>query len=210
MCIVETYTVSDNEQLLPDYQIYRYDRNRYGGGVAIYVHISLSCKIVLEGGPHKLVLSDSFSGKFCISLFNCPPSHPVCIFENLCTTLQMLDPASFSSFILLGDFSVNFLNTEHSLFSYVSDVLYSFSLTQVVPSHSHVSPNGNVSLIDLALLSDIKYLQFCTTVPPLSTSDHLGVSLALKWETHAERNNYSKNPDVYGCTTMQISLEHVT
>ena len=53
----------------------------------------------------------------------------------------MLDPARFSSFVLL-DFNVTFLNAEHSLFSYVSDVLYSFSLTQVVPSHTHVSPNG--------------------------------------------------------------------
>ena len=37
VCIVETWlddTVSDNELLLPDYQIYRYDRNRHGGGVA--------------------------------------------------------------------------------------------------------------------------------------------------------------------------------
>ena len=96
----------------------------------------------------------------------------------------MLDPASFSSFILLGDFNVNFLNTEHSLFSYVSDVLYSFSLTQVVPSDTHVSLNGNVSLIDLAMLLIYPILSTCTTVPPLSTSDHLGASLALKWETH--------------------------
>ena len=81
VCIVETWlddTVSDNELLLPDYQIYRYDRNRHGGGDAIYVHVSLSCKIVLEGGPHKLeflslsVLSDSFSGKFCIIVL-----HPI-------------------------------------------------------------------------------------------------------------------------------------
>ena len=38
----------------------------------------LSCKIVLEGGPHKLeflslsVLSDSFSGKFCFIVL-----HPI-------------------------------------------------------------------------------------------------------------------------------------
>ena len=51
-----------------------------------------------------------------------------------------------------------------------------------------MSPNGNVSLIDLAMLSDIKHLLFCTTVPPLSTSDHLGVCLAIKWETHTQRH----------------------
>ena len=32
-------------------QIYRWDRNKHGGGGAIYVHIS---KVVLEGGPHNL------------------------------------------------------------------------------------------------------------------------------------------------------------
>ena len=83
-----------------------------------------------------------------------------------------------------------------------------FSLTQVVPSHTHVSPNGNVSLIGLAMLSDNKHLQFCTTVPPLSASDHLGVSLALNGK-HIHHVIF-QNPDVYGCTTMQISLEHVT
>ena len=41
----------------------------------------------------------------------------------------------------------------------------------------------STSLIDLALLSDISCLQSCTTLPPLSPSDHLGVSLAIKWKT---------------------------
>ena len=94
----------------------------------------------------------------------------------------MVNPAQFSTLILLGDFNVNFCNPQHPLFSHVSDILYNFSLVQVVPSFTHVSPNGSTSLIDLALLSDISCLQSCTTLPPLSSSDHLGVSLGIKWK----------------------------
>ena len=192
ICIVETWLsedVMDNELLLPDYQVHRLDRNRHGGGIALYTHNSLSCRLLCQGGPHNLeflalsVTSASVSNKFCICLFYRPPSSPVSIFDNLCTTLQMVNPAQFSTFLLLGDFNVNFLNPQHHLFSHLRDILYSFSLHQVVPSFTHVSPNGNKSLIDLALLSEPSCLQSCTTIPPLLSSDHLGVSLAIKWKT---------------------------
>ena len=62
--------------------------------------------------------------------------------------------------------------------------MHSFSLTQVVTSHIHVSHCGNTSLIDLVMLSHPEHLQCCTTEPPLSTSDRLGVSVALKWKSH--------------------------
>ena len=82
-------------------------------------------------------------------LFYCSPSSPA---DNLCTTSQMVNPAQFSTFILLGDF--NFCNPQHPLFSHVCDILYNyFSSVQVVPSFTHVSPNGSTSLINLALLT---------------------------------------------------------
>lgn len=151
----------------------------------------------LKGGPHNLeflalsVTSVAVASKFCICLFYRPPSSPVSIFDNLCTTLQMVNPAQFSTFLLLGDFNVNFCNPQHYLFPHVNDVLYSFSLVQVVPSFTHVSPNGSTSLIDLALLSDISCLHSCTTLPPLSSSDHLGLSLAIKWKSNPKAT-YSK------------------
>ena len=57
ICIVETWLsddIADNELALHDYQIHRLDRNRHGGGVAFYVHISLSCKVLLQSGPPNL------------------------------------------------------------------------------------------------------------------------------------------------------------
>ena len=102
----------------------------------------------------------------CICLFYRPPSSPVSIFDNLCTTVQLAHPVKFSSFILLGDFNVNFQNAHHPLFSYINDILLTFSLKQVVSSFTHISPNSTNSLIDLVMLSDPFYLHNCTTVPP--------------------------------------------
>ena len=51
-----------------------------------------------------------------------------------------------------------------------------FSLSQVVPSHTHISPSGTHSLIDLAFISDVNH---CTTIPSLVSADHLGISLSV-------------------------------
>ena len=84
ICIVETWLcedVSDNELSLPDYQLYRLDRNRHGGGIMLYAHSSLSCKVLLQGGPFNLeflvlsVSAASVSHKFCICLFYRPRHH---------------------------------------------------------------------------------------------------------------------------------------
>ena len=78
VCIVESWLsedVTDNEILLHDYQVHRLDRNRHGGGIVLYAHNSLSCKVLLQGGPHDLeflalsVTSTSVANKFCICLF---------------------------------------------------------------------------------------------------------------------------------------------
>ena len=156
----------------------------------IYVCSSLSCKVLLRGGPFNLeflaisVFVESstihFCKKFCIFLFYRPPSSSVSIFDNLCTTLQIINPAYVSNFLLIGDFNVDFCNPNHFMYSHLIDLLCSFSLTQVVPSFTHESPRGSRTLIDLALLADVLNLLRCLTVPSLSLSDHLGVSIVLK------------------------------
>ena len=187
ICIVETWldiSVIDNEIVLSGYQLFRLDRNRHGGGVAVYVHDSLLCKVVLQGGPFYLeLISISFHSKpsFCLTLFYRPPSSPVSIFDNLCTTLQIINPAQFYNFILLGNFNVNFCNTDHFLLSHMQDILLNFSLSQVVSSYTYISSSGNPSLIDLAMMTNPEELQQCTTILPLSNSDHYGVSLTLEW-----------------------------
>ena len=45
ICIVETWLskdISDNELVMPYYQIFWRDRDRHGGGVLMYVHFSFA------------------------------------------------------------------------------------------------------------------------------------------------------------------------
>ena len=84
---------------------------------------------------------------------------------------------------MLDDFNVDYNNSSHPLFANLcTNIVNSFSLTQVVPSNTHFSPSGAGSLIDLAFISCQSSLYSCSTIPPLGTSDHYGFELALKWK----------------------------
>ena len=96
----------------------------------------------------------------------------------------MINPAYFSTFLLLGDINVDFCNSQHFMFSHLNNLLCNFSLTQV-------SPNGSKSLIYLALLADVSQFLNCSTIPPLSSSDHLRVSLSVKWGT-CQKDTHTK------------------
>ena len=94
VCIVETWlddNVSDNDLSLSNYQLFRLHRNRHRGSIAVFVHFSFSCKILLQGGPFALeFISIVSQPSFCLCLFYRPTSSPVSVFDNLCTTLQIL------------------------------------------------------------------------------------------------------------------------
>ena len=151
--------------------------------MAIYVHNCVLYNIVLSG-PAELeliIVSLCKSGfKLCLGVFYRPPSSQSSIFDNLCETLLTVDQVYFSNFVLLGDFNVNFCNT-HPLYSYISNLMSSLSLTQVVSSPTHfTSSTEQFSLIDLVFVSNINFYSECNTIPQLSNSDHYGVSLTMR------------------------------
>lgn len=166
ICIVETWLsedISDNELSVMDYQLQRLDRNRYGGGILLCVHNSLSYKVLLKGGPFNLKFlalivttksADIPCNKVCICLFYRPPSSPVSIFDNLCTTVQIVNLAQFSIFLLIGDFNVNFLNPHHHLFFHMSVISCTAFLCHKSfrPLHTRAQMVANPSLIWLYCL----------------------------------------------------------
>ena len=51
ICIVKSWlseSIEGNEISIGDYQIHRLDRNRHGGGILMYVHCSLSVKVIAD------------------------------------------------------------------------------------------------------------------------------------------------------------------
>jgi hypothetical protein len=164
--------VSDNELLISDYQIFRRDRDRHGGGVLMYVHCSFAVDLhdkvtdiellIVSVTPPKSTL------KFCIALVYRPPSANVVSLDHLSRNLYTLNPSSFNKFILLGDFNVNYFCT----------IALLHLLIQVVQSGTYVSPSG-VSLIDLIFVSVSSFLYMCSALPPLGNSDHSGLQLVV-------------------------------
>jgi len=60
-----------------------------------------------------------------------------------------IDISQFLNFYLVGDFNVNMSDASHPLYHRVCNLMDSFSLSQVVTGHTHTSPTGRDSLIDL-------------------------------------------------------------
>ena len=192
VCIVETWLsndISDNEISLEGFQVLRLDRNRHGGGMLIFVHDSLVSKVVVAGPSsfELLIISVSNHVSTCkhhVGLLYHPPSSSVQCLVDLYNCLGSLEPSSYSSFVLIGDFNIDFYNPSYFLYSHLCNILSSFSLKQVVDGYTHSSPNGSVSCIDLALVSNMSQLRKCEVIPPLTDYDHghSGLQVSMSWK----------------------------
>ena len=94
--------------------------------------------------------------KLCLSVFYRPPLSPSSIFDTMCDTLFSIN---HSNFVILGDFNVNF-EVSHHFYRHLSDLMTSFSLSQVVDSPTHFSHCGHSSLIDLVFVSNMSCFSF--------------------------------------------------
>ena len=116
VCVVETWLgeeITDSEIYLPDYQLYRLDRNRRGGGVLMYVHNNYSCKVLLTGQAQLEFLLISIyrnCHRINIGTFYRPPNSSVSVIDHLFSVLECLDSSYFSNFAVLGDFNIDFCN----------------------------------------------------------------------------------------------------
>ena len=198
ICIVESWLsteIHDTEVAICGYQSYRLDRNRHGGGVIVYVR---SCFVttLLPVPSHGLeIISLTVSngiGKVCISVFYRPPSSRSLIFEDLFLYLQSLNIPEFCNYILLGDFNVSFCNYTHPFYRKLLNIFNSFGLSQVVSEPTHLCSNGSSSLIDLIAVSSPSLFQSCKTIPPLSSSDHLGLSFESQWKHASQPQSHPK------------------
>ena len=186
VCLVETWLsadILDTEVSIPNYSILRLDRNRHGGGVALYICNKVLYNVLLCGpaGLELIVVSlTANSFKLCLGVFYRPPSSLATIFDTLSDALfQSVQQSLFSNFVILGDFNVNF-DSSHFLYSHLSDFMASFCLSQVVESPTHFSPNGHSSLIDLVFVSNLNSFSQCVVIPQLANSDHLGLMVTMK------------------------------
>ena len=200
VCITETWLCDDislTECSISGYNSIRCDRHRHGGGVAFFVSEQLDYHVILCGPNQLQLLLISVSrmnhpnNKFHVGVWYRPPDNREEL-DTLFLILQSIDISIFSRFLLIGDFNINVLNTQHSLFYKLEDMMDSLVLTQVVPGPTHISPSGKQSLLDLALLSNPELLEACSTISPLGNSDHDGIAISLSWSVRASTPTNSR------------------
>ena len=182
ICVSETWLcpeVLSSELFIPRYSLFRLDRSRHGGGVAIYAKSCLQPS-VFQLPPHSLELLTVtirvHSQCFHVSSFYRPPTS----INDLINTLSSLGPGFTSKTILVGDFNVNVGNSQAPLFHQVSSLTSIFSLNQIVSQPTHFSPSGSPSIIDLVFVP--QYVQgFSIVSPPLGSSDHSTILSSLSF-----------------------------
>ena len=200
ICIVETWLnadILDREVSIPGYQIVRLDRNRNGGGVLMYVSCKLQFSVLpcCEGLELLTVIIGAGSCKACISLFYRPPSSLSSLLDSLCAFLASIQIHQFTNFIFVGDFNINFCTHScHPHFPLLESMFQSFGLHQVVREPTHAHHNGSTSLIDLVFVTNPLLTNSCHVIPPLSNSDHHGVSVQFCWKSSHRHtcDNHSK------------------
>ena len=134
VCITETWLCDDIGELevsIPGYSCVRCDRNRHGGAVALFISDKLEYQVTMCG-PNELEFllvtvhsTNNVNKKVYIGLWYWPPANSAAL-DDLYSIFESLDISVFSSFILLGDFNIDFCNHHHPLFSKLSSFFTEF------------------------------------------------------------------------------------
>jgi len=157
VCICETWLgrdIDDTELSIDGYRTIRLDRNRHGGGVALFISSNLSHKVIYSGnGSFECIIVSLQFGpcKVCVCLLYRPPNSSCDFLDYLYDVLYSIDISFFSNFLLLGDFNIDFLAQSHPLFSKVVCITSSFLFHQVVSHPTHFSYSGVPSILTLCL-----------------------------------------------------------
>ena len=111
--ITETWlssSITDSEISIPGYSTVRQDRNRHGGGVAVYLGSRIPYRQLYH--PHKdlelIMLECPFDSQtFTVCDFYCPPNAPAACLDLLYDALSSLGNRKFSNVLVCGDFNID-------------------------------------------------------------------------------------------------------
>ena len=176
LCISEAWldnTITDAQVKVDGYAIERNDRNRHGGGVAMYIRDTLDYKLRddLDSDTECLWIDLKISSEMNM-LLCClyrPPSSNNAYYDNM---LDMLDKVSLENkeMCVLGDLNFNYAIDETLCTNPVYHIENLYNMTQLILRPTRVTQRST-SLIDV-ILSTIPECHQHTDVFKLSLSDH--------------------------------------
>ena len=186
-------TIHDSELKIPGYVIERTDRNRHGGGVAIYIKDDINyirrCDIenINDIGSVWIEIKQIRKKPIVIGSLYCRSQSEVP--EYLDSLSEIMDDVTIDNkeIILLGDLNCDFLK-KNPVTSHMSSFMNMYNLDQLVTKPTRITPNSK-TLIDVILTTDCN-ICVNTDVVHHSFSDH---SLVHTTVLCNQNKNESKN-----------------
>lgn len=136
--------------------MYRADRGTRGGGVVIYVDMSLNSKCIVSSiepiNFESIFVKITFHANKSLivgSIYR-PPSAPTDSLLNILNTISSLDKSNTKELIILGDFNRNWL--DHSS-TKGKNLIKSVNLTQLINEPTRVNGQSS-SLLDWILVTN--------------------------------------------------------
>ena len=156
----------------------------------MYIVDFMSVSLFPDPDPHLELLALSVSHnnfKINLCLFYRPPNSGGHIFDILVSYFDLICVGSFSNFIFIGDFNVNFADPSHPHYNSLHAIMSLYSLSQHVTDTTHTHHSGSSSTIDLLFTNEDSLLHTCETILPLSNSDHCGIRAVVNRKVHKQR-----------------------
>ena len=216
ICISETWlddSISDDDIRIPDYELFRRDRNHHGGGVMIYAHENLSptrrpdlqhddleniwIECLLET---KRVLVST-----CYRSPNASAGEVVKFIEGLQDSVNKVIIEDPSVLLLLGDFNdkCTVWDSDHNdseLKNKLIDLLHLNNLFQLIKEPTRITSTTS-TILDLIITDSPGYVTNFGVTAPLCNFDHSTIfcemSLSYKTELPYKRRIWNYNEGDY-------------
>ena len=172
-----THEISDIDVSIPNYNLFRLDRDRHGGGVLIYCHTNFSMSVLpkLNSRTYESLwvkIKQKKQKPFYISVTYRSPSVPDPInytkglFQYLKSSIRSLPPGS--EFFCVGDFNID-MSSANALTSLAKDFSRSCNLTQLIHSPTRITEHSS-TIIDL-IFSNCSHIAMSGSIS-CGLSDH--------------------------------------
>ena len=188
-------SIFDHEISIHNYSLFRKDRNRHGGGVALYVQNTFnSVPLDLESHTECIFTVVKSKGrKFIIGSIYRPPNSTAAYYDNIIHDLEKIHSLS-TEIILMGDF--NYDSFKISDQAKVSEIEYLFQLTQQIKTATRITCHTE-TLIDHIYISNSVNID-SSGVLPISLSYHYAtyaiicINKEIFKTKFVRRRNYNK------------------
>ncbi len=206
VCLSETWLdnrIPDSDIEIEEYVLYRRDRNRHGGGVAIYASQSLVTKRRSDlelRDTESLWIECTLRDKRClVASYYRPPGQSTNEIDNFLTNLQttfdLINLENVDFVVILGDFNdrcstwdSNHPESELKLGLY--DMLNTNLMFQIISEPTRITAN-TASILDLIITDAPGYVTKSGILPPIFNLDHCIIYCSLEVH-HIQDPSYTR------------------